>query len=82
MPVCRRLFQVELIRAALKHKVRVVSSMGAGGRIDPAKVIVTDLSLMQWDRTAIRNAKRAGNRSAAGPIPHEVLESNLICGFV
>ena len=46
--------------------------MGAGGRLDPAKVIVTDLSLMQWDRTAIRNAKRAGNRSAAGPIPHEV----------
>ena len=54
--------------------------MGAGGRLDPAKVIVTDLSLMQWDRTAIRNAKRAGNRSAAGPIPHEVHEYNLICG--
>ena len=51
--------------------------MGAGGRVDPAKVIVTDLSMMQWDRTAIRNAKRAGNRSAAGPIPHEVLR--IVC---
>ena len=65
--------KVELIRAALKHRVRVVSSMGAGGRVDPSKVIVTDLSLMQWDREAIRTAKRAGNRANAGPIPHEKL---------
>lgn len=65
--------KVELIRAALKHRVRVVSSMGAGGRVDPGKVVVTDLSLMQWDREAIRTAKRAGNKAAAGPICHEKL---------
>ena len=69
--------KVELIRAALKHRVRVVSSMGAGGRLDPAAVIVADLSQMQWERAAIRTAKRAGNRKAAGPVAHEKLGGHV-----
>ena len=44
--------KVELIRAALKHRVPVVSTMGAGGRQDPSQVITCDLSLLRWEREA------------------------------
>ena len=108
--------KVELIRAALKHRVRVVSSMvrlvfsfsqrngtscclsssfsvsfcffcfcgqGAGGRLDPSKVVVVDLSQLHCDRRsltkAVHNAKAAAKhsrRSAHGtwePQQHEKL---------
>ena len=90
--------KVELIRAALKHHVRVVSSMvrlsgsaffdrganvffllsrsssvvlpceqGAGGRLDPSKVVVVDLSQLHCDRRsltkAVHNAKAAAKNS-------------------
>jgi len=35
-----RWVQVELIRAALKHRVRVVSSMGAGGNFDHTATVL------------------------------------------
>jgi tRNA A37 threonylcarbamoyladenosine dehydratase len=36
--------KVKLIKACLKHQIPFVSSMGAGGRMDPAKVHVDDIS--------------------------------------
>lgn len=36
--------KVHLIEYCLKNKVRIISSMGAGGRLDPSKVQVTDIS--------------------------------------
>jgi tRNA A37 threonylcarbamoyladenosine dehydratase len=33
-----------LMKAAKKRKIKIVSSMGAGGKIDPSKVIVRDIS--------------------------------------
>ena len=62
MPSCDYA-QVELIRAALKHRVRIVSSMGAGGRLDPSQVLVTDLSSLQWDRHSLTKFVQAAKRS-------------------
>lgn len=36
--------KIELIKAARRRKIRVVSAMGAGGKTDPAKVTVRDIS--------------------------------------
>jgi len=36
-----------LIRAAKRKKIKLVSSMGAGGKIDPSKVMVRDISKTQ-----------------------------------
>jgi tRNA threonylcarbamoyladenosine dehydratase len=36
--------KVSLLAAAVKHGHRVVSSMGSGGRLDPVKVEITDIS--------------------------------------
>ncbi|MDR6921551.1 MULTISPECIES: ThiF family adenylyltransferase [Chryseobacterium] len=36
-----------LIKAARKRKIKLVSSMGAGGKIDPSKVMVRDISKTQ-----------------------------------
>ncbi len=36
--------KVHLIKACRNHKVRCVSAMGAGGKMDPAKVVVKDIS--------------------------------------
>ena len=69
--------KVELIRAALKHRVPVISTMGAGGRQDPSQVITCDLSLLRWEREA-KKAQNEGNRTgpdraANGPIAHDKL---------
>ncbi|GAA4451287.1 tRNA threonylcarbamoyladenosine dehydratase [Rurimicrobium arvi] len=32
------------IKSALAKEMRIVSSMGAGGRVDPSKIVVTDIS--------------------------------------
>ena len=74
--------KVELLRAALKHRVRVVSTMGAGGRLDAEQVFVTDLSELRWERKAAQGAKgrdkdamRTGGRAARleGPVAHDKL---------
>ncbi|MBK1894941.1 tRNA threonylcarbamoyladenosine dehydratase [Chryseobacterium paridis] len=39
--------KVYLMIAARKRKVKIVSSMGAGGKIDPSKVLVRDISKTQ-----------------------------------
>lgn len=36
--------KIHLIEYCLKNKVKIISSMGAGGRLDPSKVQVTDIS--------------------------------------
>lgn len=36
--------KIELIKAAKRKRVKIVSCMGAGGKIDPAKVMVRDIS--------------------------------------
>jgi len=45
--------KIELIRNCLKYKIPLVSSMGAGAKIDPAKVIVKDISKSYNDRLAL-----------------------------
>ena len=62
--------KVELIRASLKHRVRIVSSMGAGGRLDPGSVLTADLSQLQWDRETIRASNKAGGNVV---VAHEKL---------
>lgn len=39
--------KVSLIIAAKRRKIKIVSAMGAGGKIDPAKVMVRDISKTQ-----------------------------------
>jgi tRNA A37 threonylcarbamoyladenosine dehydratase len=63
--------KVELIRAALKQRTRVISTMGAGGRLDPCKLQVTDLSELRWDRKAVK----------AGGVRHPCIML-LICSHV
>ena len=55
--------KVELIRAALKHRVRVVSSMGAGGRLDPTRVHVCDLSELKGDAHELSKAAQAAKKN-------------------
>ena len=41
--------KIYLIKAAIDHKIPVVSSMGAGGRFDPTKVCIDDISNSNTD---------------------------------
>ena len=36
--------KVDLIKACMDRKLAIVSSMGAGGKVDPSQISVTDLS--------------------------------------
>lgn len=36
--------KVHLIGYCLKNKIKIISSMGAGGRLDPSKIVVADIS--------------------------------------
>lgn len=36
--------KLALIKAARKNKIKIISSMGAGGKLDPSKVMVRDIS--------------------------------------
>ena len=36
--------KVHFIKACLERKIPIVSSMGAGGKVDPAQVVITDIS--------------------------------------
>jgi len=35
--------KLSLIKASKKHKVKIISCMGAGGKVDPSKVLVRDI---------------------------------------
>ena len=57
--------KVALLRECLNRKVPVISSMGAGGRLDPSKVLLTDLWQTREDglaRTVRQRLKREGIR--------------------
>jgi len=41
--------KIYLILAAKKHKIKIVSAMGAGGKTDPSKVMVRDISKTRDD---------------------------------
>ncbi len=41
--------KIYLILAAKKYKIKIVSAMGAGGKIDPSKVLVKDISKTRDD---------------------------------
>jgi len=49
--------KLNLIMAGLRKKVKVVSSMGAGGKLDPSKVEVKDISRVR-DCTLARSIKK------------------------
>lgn len=55
--------KIHLIKACVENKVPLVSSMGAGARLDPTKVQITDLSKSFNDRLAfkVRKALRKHN---------------------
>ena len=65
--------KVELIRSALKHRVPVVSTMGAGGRLDPSQVITCDLSELRWDRQAKKAQNEGTPGQNNGPVAHDKL---------
>ncbi|MFI3239087.1 MAG: tRNA threonylcarbamoyladenosine dehydratase [Bacteroidales bacterium] len=44
--------KVELISYCIKNKIKIVSSMGAGGRIDPTKIQLVDISATYHDGLA------------------------------
>ena len=50
--------KVYLIIAAKRRKIKIVSSMGAGGKIDPSKVIVRDISKTEHCHLARQVRKR------------------------
>jgi tRNA A37 threonylcarbamoyladenosine dehydratase len=49
--------KIYLIKACVEHNVPLVSSMGAGARIDPTKVHITDLAKSYNDRLAFKVRK-------------------------
>lgn len=50
--------KVALIIAAKRRKIKIVSAMGAGGKTDPSKVLVRDISKTQEDHLARQVRKR------------------------
>lgn len=49
--------KVNLITACIRKKVKIVSSMGAGGKLDPSKVLIRDISKTR-DCTLARTIKK------------------------
>lgn len=63
--------KLNLIMACLRHDVPVMSSMGAGGKIDPARVQVSDISKSHTDPFANqvrRQLKRRGVKPKGFPV--------------
>jgi tRNA threonylcarbamoyladenosine dehydratase len=63
--------KLNLIMACLRHDVPVMSSMGAGGKIDPARVQVNDISKSHTDPFANqvrRQLKRRGVKPKGFPV--------------
>jgi len=50
--------KVELIKACVENKIPLVSSMGAGGRLDPTKIEITDISKSYNDKFAFNIRRR------------------------
>lgn len=55
--------KINLIAKAKEHHMKVVSSMGAGGRVDPTQVEIKDISKVYNCRLAIHVKKRLRQRS-------------------
>ncbi|MBN2668874.1 MAG: tRNA threonylcarbamoyladenosine dehydratase [Bacteroidales bacterium] len=49
--------KVQLIKSCVEQSIPIVSSMGAGARIDPTKVTITDVSKSYNDRLAFKVRK-------------------------
>lgn len=81
----------EIIRICTKMKIRFISCMGTGRRIDPSKVMITDIRKTSYDpiarklRKMVRDEKIVGNIpvvcSREAPIKHEG-EEIASCSFV
>lgn len=61
--------KVALIEAALRRKLRFISSMGAGGRIDPSQVRYADLSDTYHDGLARAVRQRLKRDGVHGRVP-------------
>ncbi len=61
--------KVELIDYCLKHKVKIVSSMGAGGRIDPSKIQLVDIANTYHDGLAKAVRSRLKERNIRKGLP-------------
>lgn len=78
--------KVALINHALRYKIPIISSMGAGGRVDPTAVIYTDLWSTREDglaRAVRQRLKKAGLHrplpvvaSTEAPHTHSLLHIN------
>lgn len=65
--------KVRLIQYCQTHSIRIISSMGAGGRIDPTRIIYTDLWETRDDGLA--KAVRTGLRKLGPKMPLPVVAS-------
>ena len=54
--------KLNLIEACLRHNVKLISSMGAGGKIDASRVVVTDISKTTTDPFAHHIRKQLKRR--------------------
>jgi tRNA threonylcarbamoyladenosine dehydratase len=61
--------KVELLVSALRHGVPVISAMGAGGKIDPSEVKVSDISSTYNDKFARLIRRQLRNRGVFEGLP-------------
>lgn len=61
--------KVALIEACMRNRCRIISSMGAGGRTNPAKVILTDLWQTRDDGLARAVRQRLKAHGMKRPLP-------------
>ncbi len=62
--------KLEIIKYALKHNIKIISSMGMGNRVNPSMVYLTKLSKTEYDPLAkkIRTILRKDNISLNIPV--------------
>ena len=58
-----------IIRECLKNKIKFISSMGTGNRVDPTKLIIMDLSKTSYDPLAKIMRKLVKDNNIKGKIP-------------
>jgi tRNA A37 threonylcarbamoyladenosine dehydratase len=66
--------KLNLIMACLKHEIPIISSMGAGGKLDPAKVKIADISKTHTDPFA-HQVRRQLKRRGVKPVGFTVVFS-------
>jgi tRNA A37 threonylcarbamoyladenosine dehydratase len=66
--------KLNLIMACLKHEVPIISSMGAGGKLDPSKVKIADISKTHTDPFA-HQVRRQMKRRGVKPVGFMVVFS-------